>query len=103
MIKSIIENSKVAKYLLLCVTMLGTSMVIGDGILTPVISGILYTNYRLNTTTHIHILTLLIIQYSSVGSWGYQGSCNLSYEYICDVDLGCDIGTIVSSPEVWHS
>ncbi|KAL3727649.1 hypothetical protein ACJRO7_032395 [Eucalyptus globulus] len=36
--KSILENRKAAKYLLLFVTMLGTSMVIGDGILTPCIS-----------------------------------------------------------------
>ncbi|KAK3417904.1 hypothetical protein EUGRSUZ_H03888 [Eucalyptus grandis] len=34
-------SRKAAKYLLLFVTMLGTSMVIGDGILTPCISGIL--------------------------------------------------------------
>ncbi|KAF8017247.1 hypothetical protein BT93_H2439 [Corymbia citriodora subsp. variegata] len=36
--KSLLENKKTAKYLLLFVTMLGTSMVIGDGILTPCIS-----------------------------------------------------------------
>ncbi|KAF8017246.1 hypothetical protein BT93_H2438 [Corymbia citriodora subsp. variegata] len=36
--KSFLENSKAAKYLLLFVTMLGTAMVIGDGILTPCIS-----------------------------------------------------------------
>ncbi|XP_030545565.1 potassium transporter 20-like [Rhodamnia argentea] len=36
--KSLLENSKAAKYLLLFVTMLGTAMVIGDGILTPCIS-----------------------------------------------------------------
>ncbi|KAK3417906.1 hypothetical protein EUGRSUZ_H03891 [Eucalyptus grandis] len=36
--KSLLENSKAAKYLLLVVTMLGTAMVIGDGILTPCIS-----------------------------------------------------------------
>ncbi|XP_030463094.2 potassium transporter 20-like [Syzygium oleosum] len=37
-IKSLLENSKAAKYLLLFVTMLGTAMVIGDGVLTPCIS-----------------------------------------------------------------
>ncbi|XP_077218950.1 potassium transporter 5-like [Tasmannia lanceolata] len=37
-VKSTLENSQFAKYLLLFVTMLGTSMVIGDGILTPCIS-----------------------------------------------------------------
>ncbi|KAI6668174.1 hypothetical protein NL676_028571, partial [Syzygium grande] len=36
--KSMLENSIAAKYLLLFVTMLGTAMVIGDGILTPCIS-----------------------------------------------------------------
>ncbi|KAF9604480.1 hypothetical protein IFM89_006802 [Coptis chinensis] len=37
-LKSKLENSKFAKYVLLFVTMLGTSMVIGDGVLTPCIS-----------------------------------------------------------------
>ncbi|KAL6968467.1 high affinity potassium transporter [Sarracenia purpurea var. burkii] len=37
-LKSTLENSQFAKYVLLFATMLGTSMVIGDGILTPSIS-----------------------------------------------------------------
>ncbi|KAJ8636425.1 hypothetical protein MRB53_010692 [Persea americana] len=37
-VKSTLENSKFAKYLLLFITLLGTSMVIGDGVLTPCIS-----------------------------------------------------------------
>lgn len=37
-VKSMLENTKVAKYTLLFVTLLGTSMVLGDGILTPCIS-----------------------------------------------------------------
>ncbi|PIN05370.1 hypothetical protein CDL12_22087 [Handroanthus impetiginosus] len=37
-IKSKLENSNSAKYFLLFATMLGTSMVIGDGVLTPCIS-----------------------------------------------------------------
>lgn len=37
-VKSRLENSKTAKYLLLLMAMLGTFVVIGDGILTPVIS-----------------------------------------------------------------
>lgn len=38
-LKSKLENSKFAKFFLLFATMLGTSMVIGDGVLTPCISG----------------------------------------------------------------
>jgi KUP system potassium uptake protein len=38
-LKSRLENSQFAKYFLLFVAMLGTSMVIGDGVLTPSISG----------------------------------------------------------------
>ncbi|CAN0923128.1 Potassium transporter 5 [Linum grandiflorum] len=38
-LKSMLEKSVSAKYFLLFATMLGTSMVIGDGILTPCISG----------------------------------------------------------------
>ncbi|XP_058083524.1 potassium transporter 5-like isoform X2 [Magnolia sinica] len=37
-LKSTLEKSSFAKYLLLFVTMLGTSMVMGDGVLTPCIS-----------------------------------------------------------------
>lgn len=42
-LKSVLENSEFAKYVLLFATMLGTSMVIGDGIITPCISGILFS------------------------------------------------------------
>lgn len=38
-LKSKLENSRAAKIFLLFATMLGTSMVIGDGVLTPSISG----------------------------------------------------------------
>lgn len=38
-IKQKLESSKTAKVILLIVTILGTSMVIGDGVLTPCISG----------------------------------------------------------------
>ncbi|KAH9618077.1 hypothetical protein KSS87_004827 [Heliosperma pusillum] len=37
-LKKFLENSKVSKYILLIVTMLSTSLVIGDGVLTPSIS-----------------------------------------------------------------
>lgn len=38
-LQSKLESSNFAKYVLLFATMLGTSMVIGDGVLTPCISG----------------------------------------------------------------
>lgn len=38
-LKSKLENSNFAKFFMLIATMLGTSMVIGDGILTPCIAG----------------------------------------------------------------
>ena len=38
-VKSALENSPSAEYFLLLITMLGTSMVIGDGVITPCISG----------------------------------------------------------------
>ena len=51
-LKSKLEKSKFAKHCLLIATMLGTSMLIGDGVLTPSISGmhihfplIIYTIY----------------------------------------------------------
>lgn len=39
-LKSKLESSQSAKYFLLFATMLGTSMVIGDGVLTPCMSGL---------------------------------------------------------------
>ena len=38
-VKAKLESSQFAKFFLLFATMLGTSMVIGDGVLTPCISG----------------------------------------------------------------
>lgn len=38
-IKNILENSPLTKFILLMISMLGTSMLIGDGILTPCITG----------------------------------------------------------------
>ena len=40
-VKAKLENSQFAKFFLLFATMLGTSMVIGDGVLTPCMSGML--------------------------------------------------------------
>ncbi|PON83779.1 hypothetical protein TorRG33x02_204460 [Trema orientale] len=39
-LRSMLENSKSAKHFLLFATVLGASLVIGDGILTPCISGV---------------------------------------------------------------
>ncbi len=39
-LKSALEKSMFAKQILLFATMLGTSMLIGDGVLTPCISGL---------------------------------------------------------------
>lgn len=41
-LKSKLESSQFAKFFLLFATMLGTSMVIGDGVLTPCMSGSLF-------------------------------------------------------------
>ena len=40
-VKAKLENSQFAEFFLLFATMLGTSMVIGDGVLTPCMSGML--------------------------------------------------------------
>jgi len=48
-VKSKLESSQFAKFFLLLATMLGTSMVIGDGVLTPCISGVF--NYLLYLET----------------------------------------------------
>ncbi|KAL2510562.1 Potassium transporter 5 [Abeliophyllum distichum] len=50
-IKTKLENSKFAKFFLLFATMLGTSMVIGDGVLTPCISVLSAVGGIKNSTT----------------------------------------------------
>ncbi|OVA17336.1 potassium transporter [Macleaya cordata] len=51
-IREKLENSKVAQMVLFIVTILGTSMVIGDGVLTPCISGELH---HWNLTLNYHV------------------------------------------------
>ena len=60
-VRSKLENSKFAKYFLLFATMLGTSMVIGDGVLTPCISGcsILIVVFIV-TSAFIYVMTFII-------------------------------------------
>lgn len=53
-VKSTLENSLSAKYFLLLITMLGTSMVIGDGVITPCISG----------TTSLALLSNVFLRFS---------------------------------------
>ena len=59
-LKSMLENSQFAKFFLLIATMLGTSMVIGDGVLTPCISGTLLISLSFILTEIIRIRTLEI-------------------------------------------
>ncbi|KAJ4953743.1 hypothetical protein NE237_030575 [Protea cynaroides] len=66
-VKSFLESSRFAKYFLLLMTMLGTSMVIGDGILTPCISvlsavgGIRNVNSSLTDNTIMWISVVILI------------------------------------------
>jgi hypothetical protein len=64
-LKSKLEKSKFAKLFLLFATMLGTSMVIGDGVLTPCISGfnpsffnLRFFLFTINLLIHNHIKTI---------------------------------------------
>ncbi|XP_023892785.2 potassium transporter 5 [Quercus suber] len=52
-VKAKLENSQFAKFFLLFATMLGTSMVIGDGVLTPCISVLSAVGGITNATTEI--------------------------------------------------
>ncbi|KAI3863510.1 hypothetical protein MKW92_015378 [Papaver armeniacum] len=66
-IKDALENSKVIPIILFCVTILGTSMVIGDGILTPSISvlsavgGIKQLTSSLNQDAVVGISVVILI------------------------------------------
>lgn len=57
-IKEKLENFKFAKIILFLVTIMGTSMVIGDGILTPSISG---TKLRIRREVQNHQLIIRIL------------------------------------------
>jgi KUP system potassium uptake protein len=54
-VKSKLEGSRFAKFFLLLATMLGTAMVIGDGVLTPCMSGILIFSLSLSLSRYIYI------------------------------------------------
>ncbi|XP_031120731.1 potassium transporter 5-like [Ipomoea triloba] len=66
-LKSNLENSTVAKFILLFATMLGTSMVIGDGVLTPCISvlsavgGLKEATSKLNEDTVVWISVAILV------------------------------------------
>ncbi|KAM1438370.1 hypothetical protein TB2_011747 [Malus domestica] len=67
-IKKKLENSKIAKYSLFLVTIMGTSMVIGDGVLTPCISVLSAVSgiKSLGTDTVVGIsIVILIILFSA--------------------------------------
>jgi KUP system potassium uptake protein len=57
MIKEKMESSKTIKIILFLITILGTSMVIGDGVLTPCISGFSAANYVFSLPEHISYCT----------------------------------------------
>lgn len=58
-LKSKLEKSPFSKFFLLFATMLGTSMVIGDGVLTPCISG---SNLSQPNPPHLNLYLLLQLQ-----------------------------------------
>lgn len=68
-LKSKLENSTAAKIFLLFATMLGTSMVIGDGVLTPSISGNFFFFPFFNSTARDFL---------------YLPTTPLSFFFICD-------------------
>ena len=51
-VKQRLESSKAARIALFTVTILGTSMVMGDGSLTPAISGTTYSTYIQQLQAH---------------------------------------------------
>ncbi|GAB2282835.1 Potassium transporter 5 [Dionaea muscipula] len=71
-VRDMLENSKVAQYILFLVTILGTSMIIGDGILTPSISVLSAMNgiKSLGTDTVVWISIAILIVLFSVQSFG---------------------------------
>ncbi|KAK3425618.1 hypothetical protein EUGRSUZ_F02234 [Eucalyptus grandis] len=71
-IKGILENSKSAKIMLFLVTIMATSMVIGDGVLTPCISilSVMSGINSLNTDAQVWISVAILIILFSVQRFG---------------------------------
>ncbi|KAK0573468.1 hypothetical protein LWI29_008453 [Acer saccharum] len=86
-LKSVLENSHFAKLFLLFVTLLGTSMVIGDGILTPSISGAeaLFATVGHFTVRSIQISTCCVVYPAIILCYFGQASVLYKYpEYVND-------------------
>jgi hypothetical protein len=62
-VKSMLEKNQKIKYSILFITMLGTSMVLGDGILTPCISGTADVMIDYTCFQFIYILIIMPLYY----------------------------------------
>ncbi|KAF8020947.1 hypothetical protein BT93_G1381 [Corymbia citriodora subsp. variegata] len=71
-VKGVLENSKIAKIMLFLVTIMGTSMVIGDGVLTPSISVLSAVSgiSSLHTDAHVGISVAILIVLFGVQRFG---------------------------------
>ncbi|TYJ09241.1 hypothetical protein E1A91_A11G127800v1 [Gossypium mustelinum] len=81
-LKSSLENSKFAKLFLLLITMLGTSMVIGDSILTPSISVLSAVGDMIAGISIVILVFLFMIQRFGTSKVGYTFAPILSLWFI---------------------
>ncbi|KAI9119356.1 hypothetical protein K1719_010031 [Acacia pycnantha] len=98
-IKSSLEKSQCAKFILLIAAMLGTSMVIGDGVLTPCISVLSAVDGLKRATPSITddvvawisvaiLLLLFVVQRYGTGKVGYSFAPILFLWFICIGSIG---------------
>ncbi|KAG4174357.1 hypothetical protein ERO13_A11G115950v2 [Gossypium hirsutum] len=87
-LKSSLENSKFAKLFLLLITMLGTSMVIGDSILTPSISVLSAVGDMIAGISIMILVFLFMIQRFGTSKVGYTFAPILSLWFILIGGIG---------------
>ncbi|TYI00398.1 hypothetical protein ES332_A11G132100v1 [Gossypium tomentosum] len=87
-LKSSLENSKFAKLFLLLITMLGTSMVIGDSILTPSISVLSAVGDMIAGISIVILVFLFMIQRFGTSKVGYTFAPILSLWFILIGGIG---------------
>ncbi|KAH9619116.1 hypothetical protein KSS87_012504 [Heliosperma pusillum] len=118
-LKNLLENSIVAKYILLVVTMLSTSLVIGDGVLTPSISVLsavsglkeasasTFTEGRVVWISVAILILLFSVQRFGTDKVGYSFAPIVSIWFIMNAGIGLYNfikydPTVIKAVNPWH-
>lgn len=117
-VKSGLENSKIAKFVLLFITMLATSLVIGDGILTPCMSVLsavgglkaassAFTEGRVVWISVAILVLLFSVQRLGTDKVGYSFAPIISIWFLLNAGIGIynfviHDPTVIKAVNPWH-